>query len=148
MSRQRGGFVADRPARLSALLAALLLGTAGSCMGDGVPMPQACTEEARASVMVSVLDGAGGPFPGAAVTWRANGGEAQAAECVDFTQPPAACSRFVAGWEVSGTIEVRAEKRGFVPAAAATTVPMDEFGCHVVTRELSLVMLPRRGDPR
>jgi len=132
-----------RPVGLPALLLALLLGSAGSCAGNsGVAGPPACTEEARASVMVSVVDAGVTPILGAAVTWRANGGESQSAECVDFDLPPSACTRFVAGWEVSGTIDIRAEKGGFRPAAATVQVPMDEVGCHVVTQRVSLVMLP------
>jgi len=136
------------PPRL-ALALTLLIGAASACTGDtGAGNPRACTEEARASVMVFILDAGGAPFPGASVTWRANGGEAHPAECVDFSQPPSSCTRFVAGWEVPGAIDVRAEKVGFLPATAAVTVPMDEFGCHVLTREVSLVMRPFRDEAR
>jgi len=148
MSRHRIVVSTSFPAWAGVTLA-LLLGAGGSCAdGDGIDGPRACTEEARASVMVSIVDAGGAPFPGAAVTWRADGGVTHPAECVDFTQPPATCSHFVAGWEVPGTIEVRSEKTGFLTASAAVVVPMDEFGCHVITRQVTLVMLPARRDRR
>lgn len=148
-SRVRLGFSAGRLAAMPALVLTFLFGASGSCTGESsVAWPPACTEEARASVMVSVLDGRGAPFPGATVTWRVDGREPQPAECADFGLLPPACARFVAGWEVAGAIEVRAEKAGFLPAAAAVTVLMDEFSCHVLTRDITLVMLPHRGDDR
>jgi hypothetical protein len=35
-----------------------------------------------------------------------------------------------------------AEKEGFQPAEAAVIVELDEVGCHVVTQEIELTLVP------
>lgn len=130
-----------RPAVAGAALA-LLAGCLFPVGDEDAAPPVACTAEARASVSVTVADAAGAPLGGAVVTWQVDGGPPQPADCVDFEPGPGGCARFVAGWEVPGTIRVAAAKPGFRAAAATVVVEMDAAGCHVVGREVELRLLP------
>jgi hypothetical protein len=123
-----------------AVLACLL---AAACSAPAGPEGTACTALASASAIVSVVDGAGLPLPGAAVAWRVGGGEQHAAECADPSLGPASCWRFVAGWEVEGRIDVLAEKPGWTPASAAAVVFKDAAGCHVVTQQILITLSAR-----
>lgn len=98
-----------------------------------------CTTEARASVMATVIDVSGAPLAGATVTYRVDGGDALEAECFEL---PDDCTVFVAGYEVAGDFTIVAAKEGFQPAEVFVTVDMDEFGCHVITQEVELTLLP------
>lgn len=122
----------------------VLLGfLAAACSAEGEPPDDmVCTEEARASVMVAVADGAGAPLPGALVTYRVDGGPSLVAECADPGLPAGACALFVAGYEVAGEFTLRAEKGGFRPVEATTTVRRDASGCHVITRQVTLALVP------
>lgn len=105
----------------------------------------ACTDEARASVMVRVVDFEGAPAPDAVVSWRVPEGDMGGeAECMDE-----ACSSQVAGWEVEGPIELSAnlmqpsEEPGcywFSSANARVEVPVSADGCHVETQSLTLTL--------
>ena len=118
------------------LLAALTAcGTDGDDGGDGV----VCTLEARASVVVSIIDLSGAPLLGATVIYRVDDGEEIEAECFE---PPDTCTSFVAGFEIAGDFTVRAEREGFQPAEAFVTVEFDELGCHVITQDVELTLVP------
>lgn len=138
----------------SALLLPLLLALPGCIIiykdgGPGATVPPEdtfytdCTMEARASVVVTVVDAAGAPLPDATVTWSTGGGEPQAAECWDGS-----CA---AGYEVSGEITVYASISQETEdpccwladgTSSTVTVPMTEDGCHVETQELTLTLEP------
>ena len=96
-----------------------------------------CTDEARASVVVRVVDATGAPLPGAMVTYRVDRGPRQSAECSEL---PGTCTHFVAGFEVAGDFTIRAERAGFQPATASIRVERDV--CHVRTQELLLTLVP------
>lgn len=114
--------------------AASLLLALGGCGGTDEAI--FCTAEARASVMVQVVDAAGAPLAGATVSYRVDSGREQAAECY---APPDGCSTFVAGREIAGDFSIRAEKVGFQPAAASVTVQRDV--CHVTTGEVVMTLV-------
>lgn len=105
----------------------------------------ACTDEARASVMVSVVDFEGAPVPDALVQWTGADRESfGTAECLDSS-----CSSRVAGWEVEGdiTVTVQLERPSEDPACSWTTfaeqsvyVPRTEDGCHVMTQEMFITL--------
>jgi hypothetical protein len=88
-----------------------------------------CTEEARASVQVTVDDGAGAPLNPDLITYSVDGGAAQDCELV-----AEAGAEFVCGYEVAGSIEIRVEKAGYLPFT--DTVEVDEDECHVITEQL------------
>ena len=133
----RRRFAASLPAAAAIVVVSVFAACAGS-NDDWV----ACTEEARASVMVSVVDAVGSPLAGAVVTYLVNGVQPGTAECADPSTPAAQCSLFVAGYELAGAFEIAATRGGYRTARANVEVPMDEAGCHVVTRQVTLQLFP------
>lgn len=118
---------------LVSVLAAIAVGCGGK-VDDAV----VCTAEVRWSVVVTIVDDAGAPLPGATVSWRVDGGPPQAASCIGV---PVGCSTFFAGEEVSGEFTITAEKPGSRTATAHVTVQRDV--CHVITREVVMVLTPQ-----
>ena len=113
--------------------------------GDDTGMV-ACTDLAASSVDISVVDPSGAPLSGATVTWSVAGGPSQPAECMD-----AACTTFVAGWEVPGDITVVTSYSMDTPdpycwysddEVDTVTVPMTADGCHVMTQQLTVTLDP------
>ena len=121
------------------LLLLLLAGCAsddnGFFDGDG-GNGQVCTTEARASVMVRVVDQAGAPLTGAVVTYTVDGSEPMAAELILSNQ-------YVAGWETRGDFVITASLTGFVTAQATATVTEEASGCHVISESVELTLLPQ-----
>ena len=126
-------------------LIALLLALGSACGGgdgSGRDDEGVCTLEARASVVVAVVNPTGAPLPGTTITYRVDGGEAQAAVCADPSVLLEACTVFVAGFEVAGNFTIQGQKAGFNLALASVRVEQDETGCHVLTQELTLPLTP------
>jgi hypothetical protein len=94
---------------------------------------QDCTTIAAVSVSVTVVDGDGVAVTDAIVTYAVEDSE-QAVEC------DAGPDVFLCGYEVAGTLTIRAEAAGFTPAEAEVTVSEDE--CHVQGENLVLVLDP------
>lgn len=93
-----------------------------------------CTEEARASVQVTLEDD-GGNFPnGVSVTYEPAGEEERPCDFAG-TSGEAVC-----GYEVDGEITVRATAPGYGPAEETVTVGRTEDDCHVVTELVTLVL--------
>jgi hypothetical protein len=115
-------------------IAAPVLLTLAGCGGTDDTI--VCTAEARASVVVQVVDAAGAPLGWATVSYRVDSGPVLAAQCY---VPPDGCSTFVAGMEVAGEFAIRAKKAGFQSAAASFTVQRDV--CHVTTREAVMTLV-------
>lgn len=118
--------------RIIGTAAPALLALAGC---GGADDPIVCTTEARASVVVQVVDAAGAPLAGATVSYRVDSGPEQTAEC---SETAGACATFVAGREVVGDFSIRAEKAGSQAATASVTVQRDV--CHVITREVVMTL--------
>lgn len=115
----------------SLLVVLPLLGTAAcGTAGGGVT----CTTEARASVMVSVVDLDGAAITDAVVTYSSDG-SAQDQDCFDGGSGSFSC-----GFEESGPITVTASAEGFFDATQTVVVEADE--CHVITAALTLELEP------
>lgn len=94
-----------------------------------------CTEEARASVQVSVSGADGAPEPAAVLVEFSQDGEIfEACEAID--------DQFVCGYEVAGELVIRASAEGFAPAEQVVEVEMTDDGCHVETQMIELVLEP------
>ena len=103
----------------------------------------ACTTEVVPSVVIAIIDAPGFPLPGATVTYSVDDENELEAECIDpMDALSGECTRFVAGWEVTGDFIIVAEKESFQPAEASVIVELDEVGCHVVTQEIELTLVP------
>lgn len=107
-----------------------------------------CTDIAYSSVVVDVVDPNGAPLSGADVTWTPTGSGAtpEAAQCANDD-----CTEFVAGWEVSGAIDVMATLHEdtedpccWVDDTTTSTVevPLTADGCHVLTQYVTLTLDP------
>lgn len=102
--------------------------------GGGV----ACTEEARSSVTVSLVDDAGAAIPAEAepvVEYAVDGGAAVPCDSMDGAS-------FVCGYEVAGELTISASASGFAPASEVVEVPMTADGCHVESQSLTLALSP------
>ena len=71
--------------------------------GDGGLSDITCTQEARSSVSISVVDQSGAPLTPESVMFSVNGGDERSADCVDDQ-----CTQWVAGWEETGEFLVTA----------------------------------------
>ncbi|OGQ20731.1 MAG: hypothetical protein A2138_23080 [Deltaproteobacteria bacterium RBG_16_71_12] len=94
----------------------------------------ACTEEARASVQVTLLDDLGNFPNGVSVTMQQQGQDEE--PCSDFGTG----GQVVCGYEVEGEITVRASAPGYGPAEETVVVGRTDDGCHVVTEQVTLVL--------
>jgi len=108
----------------------------------------ACDDIAYASVVVDVVDPNGAPLSGAIVQWTAPGSDEapQDAQCSNDD-----CTEFVAGWEVSGSIDVSATLHQDTEdpccwyddsTSSSVEVPLTADGCHVVTQYVTLTLDP------
>lgn len=106
----------------------------------------ACTDEARASVILSVTDFDGLPASDVNVQWSSQVSDiAGQGECADET-----CSSYVVAWEVAGPIDIWAsvstpdetDPYCWWSSSALTTVevPMTADGCHVETQYTSVTL--------
>jgi len=128
------------PAR--ALTLALPLGLTLAACGDKDAEDSAggiaCTEEARSSVTVSLVDDAGAAIPAEAepvVEYAVDGGAAVPCDSMDGAS-------FVCGYEVAGELTISASASGFAPASEVVEVPMTADGCHVESQSLTLALSP------
>ncbi len=115
---------------LTVALVLAVLALVPGCLDFGV----ACTEEARASVQVTLVDDLGAFPNGVSVTMQRPGQDEE--PCSDFgTEGTVVC-----GYEVEGEITVRAEAPGHGPAEETVVVGRTDDGCHVVTEQVTLVL--------
>jgi hypothetical protein len=113
-------------ARHLAVVGVALIGQAG-CSDDDEGVD--CTTDVRRSVLVTVLDSNGALVPDAQVSYS-TGGAPQ--PCDDLLGGLYGC-----GSELRGDFAIEAA-RGGVSAAISVEVSADE--CHVITREIELVL--------
>jgi hypothetical protein len=124
--------------RPTALLALALAPLLPAC---GYFETRDCTEEARASVVVTVVDAAGQPVPDAKVRFSIDGGAEEQAMCNPPTSTPNAttCRDWTAGWERGGSYTIKATSAdGTRSAEQQLTVTEDE--CHVKTEQVQLTL--------
>lgn len=108
-----------------------LLVACATTIPDGAD-PVACTKEARASTIVTLVTEDGQEIWDAPqVTFTTPGAEARPCEAW-------ADGRFVCGWEVAGPMTLRGDAWGWDPAEVEVDVPADE--CHVITQEVRLTL--------
>jgi hypothetical protein len=122
-----------RPTALLALALAPLLQACDLIIG--------CTDEALASLVVTVVDEGGHPVPDAWVTFRLDGGPQQEAECLqslDATSPEL-CLRWVTAWEASGDFLVEATSADG-SRFARKQVSVGRGLCHVNPEQVQLVL--------
>jgi hypothetical protein len=117
---------------VKALIPCLALALLGSSLvGCGSEASQACTEEIRASVNVTVHDSNGAAVEDATVSFSVDGGASTS--CQGGPQGQYAC-----GEEITGSFVITAT-RGAATASATVTVE-DEDSCHVHTEEVTITI--------
>lgn len=90
-----------------------------------VPIEQACTDEARVSVSVQVVDEAGDAVPDAVVVYDRGEGEIDCEGWEDV---------YTCGYEVDGELDIIVNAPGFEEQVVTVTVESDE--CHVISQDL------------
>jgi hypothetical protein len=97
-----------------------------------------CTAEARASLVLTVVDGESGEsILDPVVTFRIDGGELQMPESWIHQDED-----IVVTYEHSGLFEVDIEAVGYEPAHAEYEVGEDEARCHVLTVRDTVELVP------
>ena len=97
-----------------------------------------CTEEARASVQVTLSDAQGVAIAAATVRFQVNGGDWQDATCI--STDTSLCTEWVTGYETEGTYNIEASKEGYETGTATTEVTLTDDGCHVDTQQVSITL--------
>lgn len=103
---------------------------ASGCMDSGTT----CTTDNTTSVRLFVVDEAGLEVDDATATYVVAGASPEACEGPYETM-------FNCAWDAPGEFTVTAEAPGYEPASDVAVVVEDGL-CHVVTRELTLVLVP------
>ena len=116
---------------LSRLVFPLALLSAFTACGD---KEVDCTEEARSSVQITLVDESDAPVIGATVTAVADG---QDIDCEDWD----ASGVYICGYEVSGVFVISIEAEGFEPNEIELEVGLTEDECHVETVQETVVMV-------
>lgn len=103
------------------------------CGSDGIgPGDGSCTNEARASVTVKVVDASGAPVTDASVTFSVDGAPAQA--CESFPD-----GSYVCGFEIAGEFIIGASRAG-VSKLDKVTIGKTADGCHVEGKSITLTL--------
>jgi hypothetical protein len=92
-----------------------------------------CTDDARASLVVSVEDSLG-PVEGLTVEYAVDGGDFEA--CGDDGG-----GDYICGMELSGLFEVRIDAEGYELFEGELEVLMDEDGCHPAMETMLVTLL-------
>jgi hypothetical protein len=111
----------------SILAATVLLYACGSGQSDDI----VCTTEARASVMMTVVDANNTNLPDVSVSYSIDSASPKTQIC----DTNGAC---VLEYEVPGEFSITASKAGYLPASA--TVKVSRSACHVNTERVSLTL--------
>ena len=106
---------------------ALLLSACGSAQTDDV----VCTTEARASVVLTVVDAQNSKLPDVSVSYSVD-------KASPKTQTCASNGECVLEYEVPGEFLITASKTGYSPASAAVKVTRSL--CHVNTERMSITL--------
>ncbi|MEY3214533.1 MAG: hypothetical protein RIT28_5014 [Pseudomonadota bacterium] len=116
---------------LARLVFPLALLSAFTACGD---KEVACTEEARSSVMLTLVDESDAPVVGASVIAATDSGDL---DCEDWD----ATGVYVCGYEVSGAFVISIEAAGFESQEIELEVGLTEDECHVETVQETVVMV-------
>jgi hypothetical protein len=110
---------------------------------DGEMNQIVCTEEARSSVTLKILDsGTGEPVSEATITYSVDGGSDTSLECTDVEEFVDNCGSFPLTYEVDGTFEITVSSPGYADKTRTITIEMTADGCHVVGKVLTFNMTP------
>lgn len=119
-----------------AFLPCVAVGATVACLPEP---PVACTDEARSSVQVTVVDDNGTPLEVASVTMQPTGQEES--PCDRLGDP----GEFTCGFEIDGDSVVRAQAVGYTSAEQTVTVGRTEDDCHVETESVTLRLIALDG---
>ena len=107
----------------------LLLSSSFALSLAGCTVESACTEEARSSVTVEVVDASGAPVLDATVTYSVGGAAAKACENTLMN------GSYVCGYEETGDFTITVT-RGAETKTQTLTVTADE--CHVIGKNIQI----------
>jgi len=115
----------------------IVIGCANDSIDDGGQV--ACTEEARSSVTLDVVDENSDPLTDATVTFTIDGGSTEEAECFDSSTN--GCSDYVLAYEQAGVFNIAVSKDGYITAEESITVGMTDDGCHVDGQVVTITLI-------
>lgn len=115
--------------RTSFVALALALALATGCPAP----PVECTEQAAASLNLTVVDPDGVPVADAQVNYTVDGGDPEACELLTD-------GGYVCGWEIAGAFDVQIGAVGYLPDTFSVTVDADE--CHVLPQVVTRTLTP------
>jgi hypothetical protein len=113
---------------------ALLLAFCSGC-DNPIEEERACTQEARASVQVTVVDPQGNQLSDASVVFSLDG--SPESNCENISE-----GLYVCGWEREGSFVVSARKVGYRDAHTSVDVGLMSSGCHVDGKQITLTLTP------
>ncbi|MCC7460017.1 MAG: hypothetical protein IT286_01825 [Proteobacteria bacterium] len=103
----------------------------------------ACTEEARSSVTLKIVDADTEEVLDIAnVTYSVDGGTETTTGCTDDEAFVDHCGTFPVTYEVAGEFEITVSSPGYEDKTRTTTIVKTEDGCHVVGKLLTFKMNP------
>ncbi len=120
----------------SFLIIGLILGLV-AC--DGESGPTACTEEARSSVTLKIIDvDTNETLDEATIVWSVDGGAKTTTACTNDDAFVDDCESFPITYEVDGEFEITVSATGYADQTKNITVVSDE--CHVIGKSLTFKM--------
>lgn len=114
--------------------AALWLAFCSGC-DNPIEEKQACTQEGRASVRVTVVEAEGKPLSDVSVVFSLDG--SPETNCENISE-----ELYVCGWEREGSFVVTARKAGYGDAQTSVDVGLMSSGCHVDGKQITLTLVP------
>lgn len=106
---------------------------------DDVNIPKACTEEARSSVTLKIVDAdTDEVLPEATIVWSVDDGFDTITSCTDNEDLVDDCESFPLTYEVAGEFEITVSAEGYIDQTKTVTVEKDE--CHVIGESLIFKM--------
>lgn len=109
---------------------------------DGEVDPQACTEEARSSVVLKILDAdTGDALDEASIVYSVDGGTETITACTNDDAFVEHCDSFTLAYEVEGEFEITISASGYEDQTKTVTIEKTEDGCHVIGKTLTVNMV-------
>lgn len=122
-------------------IAILMLLILGAC--DGEMNGIACTEEARSSITLKILDSVTSqPLEEATITYTVDGGNETVTTCTDAEEFVDDCGLFPIAYEVVGTFDITVSSASYTDRTRSTIITKTSDGCHVVGKILTFNMTP------
>lgn len=101
--------------------------------------PVNCTQEARSSVVLKIIDeDTGQVLPQAWVAFSVDGEPQETIHCDNDSQGLGYCGALVLAYEVDGIFEMIVSSTGYTDATRTVTISKDE--CHVIGQNLTIAM--------